>query len=113
MIKNNFTGERYATRGILSCLDFEVINYIWKALDDFIKLKEVEPDYLQIFNLKTKKIDEKYHLVAEHIQEVPEYCNMKAFEVTVNRPINEKIFVISDYDEDKNEYLTMLLGSEY
>lgn len=111
-MKYQFKGTRYITRGIASTIDCKIINQIWNVLDKFVLSKHIEPDYLQIFNLNTKKEDESYILVVHHEQEIPAY-NKKAINTKIDQPINEKVYIISDCDEYGNEYSTMLLASEY
>lgn len=112
-MKYQYKGPRYITRGIVSKIDFCIINEIWKVLDRFVSSKKMEQDYLQIFNLNTKKEGGLYTLVIQHEQEIPEYINKEALIVKINQPINDKVYIISDYDEEGNEYSTMLLASEY
>ncbi|QVK17956.1 hypothetical protein KHQ81_14190 [Mycoplasmatota bacterium] len=112
-MKYKFKGLRYVTRGIVSTIDCNVINQIWSVLDDFVTSNIIEPDYLQIFKLITKKVAGEYILVIKHEQEVPEYLNNEAYTSKILQSINEKVYIISDYDENGKEYSTMLLASEY
>lgn len=112
-MKYQFKGTRYITRGIVSTIDCKIINQIWNVLDDFVSSKTIEPDYLHIFKLKTLMDDGSYILVVQHEQEVPVYLNKEAFTSKIHHPINEKVYIISDCDENEKEYSTMLLASEY
>lgn len=98
---------------MLKTLEDEVCCLLWTILDQFIATKAIEADYLQIFRLKTEVVNGKYILSITHEQEVPSYVNQLAGIYQVAKAINEKVYVISDYDEDGNEYSTMLLADEY
>jgi Staphylococcal protein of unknown function (DUF960) len=115
MIKNNvyFKGKRYATKGIIKSLDAKLLILMWRYLDHFIASNKVEPDYLQIFKLQTVESTQGYQLSIRHEQEVPEFIHEEVLPFSIAKPIHEKVYVISDLDEEGNEYSTMLLASEY
>ena len=108
-----FKGNRYATRGILGTIDATILGKMWHCLDQFIDAKQIEPDYLQVFQLSTEVNLKGYQLIITHKQEVPNYINETALVCPVSKQVNEKVYVISDCDEEGNEYSTMLLASEY
>lgn len=78
---------------------------MWGILDKFLA-QGVEIDYLQVIELSIK-MDEKgkKQQLIKHRQEVPSY--QREYIVSVEQPINEKIFIIDDGNT------TMLLASEY
>ena len=98
----NIGKSRYETKGINErlCLDYRIT--IWKLIEKLSK--EVELDYLQVFELFIE--DGKVQKI-RHSQEVPEY--EKTYIVPmVDDGIEGKVFVIDD-----GEYSTMLWADEY
>jgi hypothetical protein len=79
----------------------------WQLVDNLVKEKEVEVDYLQIFEFE-KHQEEK--LLITHRQEEPEYqktYELKLEESIVNFDVS-KLWLIDD-----GENQTMLLPTEY
>lgn len=100
-----FNNSRYVTVGVMTEISLEHQILIWSILDRFLKEK-IEVDYLQIIELIIEK--DEYGVqqqVIIHRQEVPSY--KKKYIISVDNPINEKIFIIDDGNT------TMLLASEY
>lgn len=97
---------RYLTRGIDQELPVELQSFLWICIEQLIN-QGVEPDYLQVFELNSRKIEEECYLVTvKHSQEVPEYCT--EYLVNSKQKVSGKIFVIDD-----GAYATMLWSSEY
>ena len=100
-----FKNSRYVTAGVMAKVPIEQQMLMWGILDKFLE-QGVEVDYLQVIELSIK-IDEKgkkQQLIKQR-QEVPSY--QREYIVSVEQPINEKIFIIDDGNT------TMLLASEY
>ena len=101
-----FNNNRYVTRGVNSEVDIRLQIIMWELIDKLNKSKDVEVDYLQVFNIY-KKQDK---ILLEHKQEVPEY--QKLYEINnmgdVKLEEKLKLFVIDDIDHS-----TMLLAQEY
>ena len=98
----NVGKSRYETKGINErlCLDYRIT--IWKLIEKLSK--EVELDYLQVFEFS---IEEGKVQKIRHSQEVPEY--EKTYIVPmVDDGIEGKVFVIDD-----GKYSTMLWADEY
>lgn len=100
-----FKNSRYVTAGIMAEVSLEQQILMWGILDKFLE-QGVEIDYLQVIELSIK-MDEKgkKQQLIKHRQEVPSY--QREYIVSVEQPINEKIFIIDDGNT------TMLLASEY
>ena len=74
-----------------------------------IKSMKVEKqDYLQVFELKKISVGGKEFQQITHSQEQPKYKNTIFIPVEKGGSIENKIFVIDDFD-----YCTMLLAEEY
>ena len=100
-----FKNSRYVTASIMAEVPLEQQMLMWGILDKFLA-QGVEIDYLQVIELSIK-MDEKgkKQQLIKHRQEVPSY--QREYIVSVEQPINEKIFIIDDGNT------TMLLASEY
>ncbi|WP_160669663.1 DUF960 family protein [Clostridium sp. C8-1-8] len=98
--------DRYITRGANERLSINLQLLLWNMIDTLKEDKNIELDYLQIFNFEYVTGNEKYNLSITHSQEEPPYN--KKYLINVEKPINEKIFII-----DSGEYSTMLLSKEY
>ena len=93
---------KYETKGINErlCVDYRII--MWDLIEKLSK--EIELDYLQVFEFSTQ--DNKVQKI-KHSQEVPEY--EKTYIVPmVDDGIQGKVFVIDDGD-----HCTMLWANEY
>ena len=105
--------KRYETRGIAEDLEVLYRFILWSLVDSLRDNKDVQMDYLQVFELSCDT-DEKTLCVSQntykqrivHSQEQPEY--RVEYEISVETPINGKIFVIDDGD-----HCTMLWADEY
>lgn len=113
MFHPTFQGKRYLTRGIIAAIEPIVQFAIWDYLDQFVKRHPNDVDYLQIFNITTEEREGQLTLIVHHEQEVPRIIQKEALLFPTDDFIQEKIYVISDWDEKGNEYATMLLASEY
>lgn len=104
--KFNSGKSRYITQGVLIEVPLEYQVLMWNYIEDLGK--QLELDYLQVFNFSEVNTDNNTSQKIIHKQEVPEYkkeyvINMKEVEV-----INIKVFVIDD-----GMHCTMLLENEY
>jgi len=102
----DFKDNRYMTIGIQNEIDPIVQIIMWRMIDEGIKNGQ-KMDYLQIFKLIPIDVNGKIRQKIIHSQEVPK----RKKEVVVKAdttPIIAKIFVI-----DSEDYVTMLLASEY
>ncbi|MBO0428813.1 hypothetical protein JZO82_06505 [Vagococcus fluvialis] len=105
MFKNQ--DKRFITKGIDMRIPKEIQVVCWQLVDNLVKEKEVEVDYLQIFEFE-KHQEEK--LLITHRQEEPEYqktYELKLEESIVNFDVS-KLWLIDD-----GENQTMLLPTEY
>ncbi|MBF0546515.1 MAG: hypothetical protein HQM08_18865 [Candidatus Riflebacteria bacterium] len=101
-----FTGKRYMTCGVHQEVDLVLQMYLWKLVDDLLRLQPNSVDYLQIFELLP---EEKNGILLQkivHRQEVPPYS--KIHQIFILQPIQQKIYIIDDI-----EHVTMLLSEEY
>ncbi|MCT4509510.1 MAG: DUF960 domain-containing protein [Tepidibacter sp.] len=105
-----FEGEKYITRGVQSKISLELQIIMFQMIED-LKREGIEIDYLQVFRLKKITKNKEVIQVIEHTQEVPEY-NRK-IEVRIEKPVQEKVFVISSNSENRKEYSTMMIADEY
>lgn len=71
MLDNN----RYVTRGVNTEVDIRLQVIMWELIDKLNESKDIEVDYLQVFNI-CKKQDK---ILLEHKQNVPEY--QKLYEI--------------------------------
>lgn len=113
MFQPTFRGKRFLTRGIIATLEPIVQFAIWDYLDRFVDAHPNQVDYLQIFRLTTEIRGSGLTLIVHHEQEVPKIIQKEALLFPATDYIDEKVYVISDWDEKGNEYATMLLASEY
>jgi hypothetical protein len=100
-----FDSDRYVTRGVVAEIPTITQYILWNCID---KLKGVVPlDYLQVFKLESKKLNDRVIQHIVHSQE--EYQPFtKEYDVNVDVPVDTKVYVIDDV-----EYQTMLLADEY
>lgn len=97
--------KKYITRGI----NLEIPLYLQLLMWDMIKSMKVEKqDYLQVFKLERVNAEGKVFQKITHSQEQPEYENTLLIIVYDDKAVDNKVFVIDDY-----EYCTMLLAEEY
>ena len=90
--------KRYITKGAQSEIPIELQIFMWRCIDSMPEPK----DYLQVFRLSLS--DGKQKII--HEQEQPEY--KKEYLLPLDKPVNEKVYVIDDGD-----HCTMLLAEEY
>jgi hypothetical protein len=98
-----FKGKRYVTIGVTTEVPVALQLHLWNLVDLLVTSGEVEPDYLQIFELKPTTSGGQRIL---HRQEVPPFFAEIVFDNFEN-PIDIKLYVIDD-----GEYSTMLLPEE-
>ena len=99
------TTKRYATSNLVATVDDEVQRLLWSLLDAFLS-EDVEPDYLQVFNLKVVVHNGPMQRIL-HSQEVPPLEREEGcFEVT--KPYEGTVWIY--LDEDKQ---TMLLPEDW
>ena len=101
---------RYITRGIDARLPVIYQIVLWNTIDELRDCGQ-ELDYLQVFQIKTKKNPNREGKILEiiHSQEIPEYS--KTYEIPIRQEeesISGKIFVIDDIT-----HATMLWAEEY
>ncbi len=102
----DFKNPRYVTRGISSTIPVNIQIALWGAIDKLVS-SNTNVDYLQVFKLESKVVDNKQHLIIVHTQEVPAYKEtyvVENFEIELHC----KIFAIDD-----GTHSTLLLSSEY
>ncbi len=101
-----FGGQRYMTRGVEKRLPLELQMLLWNMIDE-LKIQYKDLDYLQVFELYIEDFNEDVRIQGIiHKQEIPQY--EKEYKVTVDNPVNLKVFVIDD-----KTHCTMLLAEEY
>ena len=105
-----FSGRKYMTIGIKEKVGLDTQLIIWEMINELKRKKDFHIDYLQVFELEGIKKDGLEFQKITHKQEIEPYENTEIF--TVAKAINEKIFVISSGNGDK-EYSTMMLSHEY
>jgi len=97
--------KKYITRGI----NAEIPLYLQSLMWDMISSMKVEKqDYLQVFKLERIIADGRVWQKITHSQEQPDYENMVLIPVYEGKTVDNKVFIIDDY-----EYCTMLLAEEY
>ncbi len=69
---NKFNSHRYVTRGVYNSIPVEVQILLWQAIDKIVA-SETDVDYLQVFKLESKVVEDKNQLIITHTQEVPKY----------------------------------------
>lgn len=101
-----FDNNRYVTRGVNAEVDVRLQVIMWGLIDKLNESKDIEVDYLQVFNI-CKNQDK---ILLEHKQEVPEYQKLYEINNMLDIEVNDKLklFVIDDVDHS-----TMLLAQEY
>lgn len=106
MINYTFSpSTRYITRGISEELPLELQISLWGLVDDIVS-KDIDTDYLQVFDFKITET----HLEITHRQEEPpfshtiKYQKHKGYEALQGK----KVYCIDDLDHS-----TMLFSSEY
>lgn len=109
--ENMFSGRKYMTMGIKEKIGLDLQLILWSMIDELGKKGNIKLDYLQVFELEYEEIDGENLQRITHKQEVPPYTDAKL--ASVEKPVNEKIFVISSIDEKGHEYSTMMLSHEY
>jgi hypothetical protein len=98
-----FKNKRYATNGVVE----KVSNYLQNLLWYMVETMDIETkDCLQVFEINENFRYGKPVQRILHTQENPLYQNENI--ITVEKPLNIKIFVIDDGDHS-----TMLLADEY
>lgn len=105
--RNPFAHPRYATRGVLDCLDPTVQQELWLMVDLLCTHRLVKPDYLQVFDLKPDYDSLQFNQSIRHHQECPPYSATNALRVK-NNPVAARVFVIDD-----DTHCTMMLADEY
>lgn len=98
--------NRYITRGVNADIDIRLQVLMWRLIDKLKENKNLNLDYLQVFNICKKD----YKIFLEHSQEVPEYKKLYEIKNMKDIELEDKIklFVIDDADHS-----TMLLAQEY
>ena len=100
--------NRFITKGIDSDVPKEIQIVCWELIDELVKGKAIEVDYLQIFEFEKKDDEEK--LAITHKQEEPTY--QKSYELTLEgRLVDFDISKLWVIDDGVNQ--TMLLPEDY
>lgn len=98
--------NRYVTRGVNEEVDIRLQLIMWSMIDKLKDEGNVELDYLQVFKIRK----EGNKIIINQSQEVPEYsCTYEIELEDIQIDDKSKIYVI----DSGEEYLTMLLASEY
>lgn len=98
--------NRYVTRGVNEEVDIRLQLIMWSMIDKLKDEGNVELDYLQVFKIRK----EGNKIIINQSQEVPEYsCTYEIELEDIQIDDESKIYVI----DSGEEYLTMLLASEY
>lgn len=104
MFKNQ--EKRFITKGIDASVSKEIQIVCWELVDNLVKEKSIEVDYLQIFEFEMSE----YKLLITHRQEEPTHC--KQYELKLESDLLKldiaKLWII---DDGVNQ--TMLLPEEY
>jgi len=101
-----FDNHRYFTRGINNEVDEAVQITLWNFIDILKLKKDFYIDYLQVFELRKIGNGNTFNQEVIHSQEEPLY--KKHYLISVDKPINTKIYVIDDSQQS-----VMMLSEEY
>lgn len=101
-----FDKDRYVTRGIKEKVGLDIQILIWGYIDAIKNRKDINIDYLQVFELSIINKNDMFNQKLVHKQELAPY--EKLYLLNVEEPVNEKVYVI-----DEGGYSTMLLAEEY
>lgn len=101
---------KYLTKGIQERIPLDLQILMWQIYDRCREdLKET--DYLHVFQLNSLEGNLLNQEII-HKQEIPEY--ERTYMVEVNHSVNEKIYIIENDSETKDQtYVMMLLSEEY
>ena len=105
---NNYTfnpSTRYITRGISEELPLELQISLWNLVDEMV-LKDMDTDYLQVFDFKITES----HLEITHRQEEPPFSHTIKYQKQEGYEVlhAKKVYCIDDISHS-----TMLFSSEY
>ena len=101
-----FTSARYLTQGVATTVPADLQPMLWDLLDAK-RRQGVKLDYLQVFELSIECAFGEVFQKIVHRQEVPPFSETYYYR-EIAEPINAKVWII-----DSDEYVTMLLASEY
>jgi hypothetical protein len=101
-----FDNNRYITRGIKEHVDESIQLALWEFIDLLKLRKDIDLDYLQVFELREIRNNTAFNQEIIHFQEEPFY--KRYYLVSVDKHVNIKIYVIDD-----GTCSTMLLKEEY
>lgn len=99
----NDKGKRYMTKTINETVHGEIQMILWGLIDEQ-REKDLELDYLQVFELKVQQ--GKQYII--HRQEVPERKREWVYQLKHTTPIERTVWCI-----DSDDYQMMLLPSDY
>lgn len=97
--------KHFSTSDVAAEIDIEIQHILWKMIEQW-KSEGVRLDYLQVFNLKIFRINNRLMQKIIHSQESPPLVSMMMFEVS--KPINETIWVV-----DNDDSAVMMYPEEY
>ncbi len=101
-----FASPRCLTQGVATTVPVDLQQRLWSLLDKK-RCQGVKLDYLQIFELTIECAFGEVFQKVVHRQEVPPFAETYYYREIVES-INAKVWII-----DSDEYVTMLLASEY
>ena len=101
-----FTSSRYLTQGVATKVPADLQQILWDLLDAK-RRQGITLDYLQVFELSLECACGEVFQKVVHRQEVPSFSETYYYR-EISQAINAKVWII-----DSEEYVTMLLPSEY
>lgn len=99
-----FNGNKYITANADRRIPLDVQVRIWDSIES--AQYETRMDYLQVFEIK----QEKDTISVIHRQEQPAYSRIFRMKANVGDVL---VYVISSFDENSNEYSTLLMAEDY
>ena len=105
-----FKKNLYITRGINESIREDIILLLWSLIHEHEGKREL--DYLQVFELKTIKVNSGNVLSIHWTQEQPEW-ETTLYYPDIDIDIDTKVWVICSGENTDQEYSTMLLPEEY
>lgn len=99
-----FNGNKYITANADRRIPLDVQVRIWDSIES--AQYETRMDYLQVFEIK----QEKDTISVIHRQEQPAYSRIFRMKANVGDVL---VYVISSFDENSNEYSTLMMSEDY
>ncbi|MBK5241685.1 DUF960 family protein [Clostridium sp.] len=101
-----FDNARYITNGINEKVGESIQVALWNFIDLLKLKKDFTIDYLQVFELREIRNSKTFNQEIVHSQEEPLY--KKHYLISVDKPINTKVYVIDDSQQS-----VLMLADEY